>query len=316
MSANAAVLLSIATDQRTQYVADTLQSTMVRAEGLGRAVAGALTGAVSVGLCETGAGAVVGVRGAAWSLDQTATGLSQLWSGTPQQTLGGQFITSMAGNGLLGQTLNFAYDTAPPLVVGGVSSCLSETSIASTEVAQTSTLFDQYAAERLAFQNGWEGTAWEGAPIANSPAEVAAMEAPEPIAPIAEASAKGPEATLELALEIQGDVPLRAQTVSLMETAEGPTIATGGAEKGLTAEQQLLAESRGLLAADDFPGEHAEISGAGTAAQQGLVPTRGVTTNAMCSECQSALSSAAQQGGYKLELSADRQSFEFIKEGN
>src|SRR5690606_7560121 len=74
-------------------------------------------------------------------------------------------------------------------------------------------------------------------------------------------------ATRELADEIANVGPPRSrQTVSLIETREGPTIISGGATD-LTAAQKLLARERGLLVADDLPGFHAEITGVYTAGQ-------------------------------------------------
>jgi hypothetical protein len=97
----------------------------------------------------------------------------------------------------------------------------------------------------------------------------------------AEAAAEaGPKATLELAMEIQGSTPLSAQTVSLLETAEGPTL-VGAGEADLSAQQVALAQSRGLTptALEGFHAEQTVINGAG---ELGLTPTNGVATNNIC----------------------------------
>ena len=94
------------------------------------------------------------------------------------------------------------------------------------------------------------------------------------------AEAVGPKATLDLALEIQGSTPLSAQTVALLETAEGPTL-VGGGSADLSAEQIALAQSRGLTPTS-LPGFHAEQTVINGAGELGLTPTSGVATNNIC----------------------------------
>jgi hypothetical protein len=93
--------------------------TLVRIEGAGRIAAGVPTAVGSVAICDTGVGMAIGIPGAAWSTDQVSTGGYEIWTGKPRTTLGGAVITSLAGKGELGATLNVVYDTVPPLIVGG-----------------------------------------------------------------------------------------------------------------------------------------------------------------------------------------------------
>ena len=92
----------------------------VRLDGIGRVATAVPVAIASEAACDTGLGALVGVPGLGWSVDQGQTGLGELLNGQPQQTLGGQLISSMAGNGPVGTTLNVAYDVGPPLVLGGI----------------------------------------------------------------------------------------------------------------------------------------------------------------------------------------------------
>jgi hypothetical protein len=125
-------------------------------------------------------------------------------------------------------------------------------------------------------------------------------------------------ATLDLALEIQGNVPLWQQTVSLIETVEGPTIVAGGAVD-LSADQISLALNLGLLVSEPFEGAHAEITGLYSAGLNRLTPTRGVATNPMCNDgelnCVEQISQVSQNSGYDFLLSLDRKSFSFVPNG-
>ncbi|CAN5807352.1 hypothetical protein BH09MYX1_BH09MYX1_35040 [soil metagenome] len=91
---------------------------------------------------------------------------------------------------------------------------------------------------------------------------------------------RGPPATIDLAMKIQGDTPLSRQTIALLETAEGPTL-VGGGSADLTEAQIAVAEAHGLTptALPDFHAEQTVINGAG---EMGLTPTNGVATNNVC----------------------------------
>jgi hypothetical protein len=88
-------------------------------------------------------------------------------------------------------------------------------------------------------------------------------------------------ATLDLAMQVQGRVPLSAQTVTVLETAEGHTLVAGGAAD-LTAAQKSVAKRLGLTVVPDMPGFHAEETVINGAGQLGLTPTKGVVTNDVC----------------------------------
>jgi hypothetical protein len=98
--------------------------------------------------------------------------------------------------------------------------------------------------------------------------------------------ATGPAATRELAQHIANiaGYPMKyRRTITLLETREGPTLVAGGGSDLSPAQTQLAIEL-GLTPAPPLPGVHAErtaIYGAGTL---GLTPTRGVTTNSICSK--------------------------------
>jgi RHS repeat-associated protein len=93
-------------------------------------------------------------------------------------------------------------------------------------------------------------------------------------------AARGPAATLDLAMKIQGSTPLSAQSVALLETVEGPTLVGAGAGD-LTAEQVALARQFGLTPTT-LPGFHAEQTVINAAGELGLTPTNGVVTNNVC----------------------------------
>jgi hypothetical protein len=100
----------------------------------------------------------------------------------------------------------------------------------------------------------------------------------------AASAARGPAATRELAQQIANveRFPMNhRRTVSVLETAEGPTLVAGGATD-LSASQIAAAQKMGLTPVSPMPGFHAEktvITGAG---ELGLTPTKGVTTNIIC----------------------------------
>jgi hypothetical protein len=100
------------------------------------------------------------------------------------------------------------------------------------------------------------------------------------------ATAEGPAATLELAQEIAnvGSYPMRFRgTISLLETAEGPTLVAGGGTD-LSSAQIALAQKLGLTPITGL-GEHAEMTAISGARSLGLTPTSGVTTNNICPTC-------------------------------
>ena len=93
-------------------------------------------------------------------------------------------------------------------------------------------------------------------------------------------AARGPPATLELAMKIQGSTPLSRQTIALLETLQGPTL-VGGGTADLSAAQVQLARSHGLTPTV-LPNFHAEQTVINAAGEMGLTPTRGVATNNVC----------------------------------
>jgi RHS repeat-associated protein len=94
--------------------------------------------------------------------------------------------------------------------------------------------------------------------------------------------ARGPAASLNLAMQIQGNIPLSAQSVTLLETQEGPTLVAAGASD-LTLAQKVLAEEMGLTVVSKVIGDHAEQSVIEAAAALNYTPTIGVVTNDVCS---------------------------------
>jgi hypothetical protein len=119
-----------------------------------------------------------------------------------------------------------------------------------------------------------------------------------------------------LGTAIQGKVPLSSQTVVLITTEEGTTIAAAGA-RDLTPAQIQLAKTHGFLIADEFPGAHGEITALYTTGKKRFTPTGGVATNKVCSSgtanCMIQISEMARRGGFALELSADGRAFRFVK---
>jgi hypothetical protein len=83
---------------------------------------------------------------------------------------------------------------------------------------------------------------------------------------------------------VAGSTPPWAQTIALLETAEGPTLVAGGASD-LSASQAALAERLGLTVANAMPGFDAEITLINSAGEMSLTPTTGVATNIVCPSC-------------------------------
>jgi hypothetical protein len=120
-----------------------------------------------------------------------------------------------------------------------------------------------------------------------------------------------PAATLQLAQQIQGNVPLSAQTVVILETT-GPTIVTASGS-GLTAQQVAAATQLGLTPGASLgAGSHAEDAAMFTAGELGFTPTTGVSTNPICASCASMMSGAASGGGLTLIISNGGKSFSFV----
>ena len=103
--------------------------------------------------------------------------------------------------------------------------------------------------------------------------------------PRAQPSTRGPRATRQLAQEIANveSVPMSFnRTVTVLETAEGPTIVAGGASD-LSSAQAAAARRLGLTPAPPMPGFHAEKTAISAAGELGLTPTRGAASNTICS---------------------------------
>jgi hypothetical protein len=98
------------------------------------------------------------------------------------------------------------------------------------------------------------------------------------------AATKGPAATLEVAQQVaRSGGGGWWRTVTVVETAEGPTLVGGGASD-LTLAQKEVARQLGLTVVEDLPGAHAEVTVLQHAAKAGLTPTSGVSTNIVCQE--------------------------------
>lgn len=96
---------------------------------------------------------------------------------------------------------------------------------------------------------------------------------------------KGPPATLESAIEIYGLQGNRQQTVTLLETNQGPTFI--GAQPDLTPAQVRAAVEKGFVPSLDLPGVHGEGTTVNTAEQLGFEPKSGVSSSAVCPQCKS-----------------------------
>lgn len=148
---------------------------------------------------------------------------------------------------------------------------------------------------------GGSNVVLRGAPVVVATEGAAAVEAP--------LVARGPAATRELATEIANveTLPMNVKrTVVVIETAEGPTIVAGGASD-LSAAQIAAARAKGLTPVPAMPGAHAEVTGVFGAGELGLTPTRGVTTNVICSGPGGCRSFIEQLGGRVTS----KRSFEF-----
>lgn len=71
------------------------------------------------------------------------------------------------------------------------------------------------------------------------------------------------------------------RTVTVLETAEGPTLVAGGASD-LSAAQIDAARGLGLSPTPPMPGFHAERTAIAGAGATGLTPARGATRNVIC----------------------------------
>jgi RHS repeat-associated protein len=99
------------------------------------------------------------------------------------------------------------------------------------------------------------------------------------------AAARGPAATRQLAQQIANveRIPMRFnRTVTVLETAEGPTLVAGGASD-LSAAQIAAARRLGLTPTSPLRGLHAEKTAIAGAGELGLTPTKGATSTIICS---------------------------------
>jgi hypothetical protein len=71
------------------------------------------------------------------------------------------------------------------------------------------------------------------------------------------------------------------RTITVLETAEGPTLVAGGASD-LSAAQIAAARRLGLTPVPQMPGFHAEKTAIAGAGELGLTPTRGATSTIIC----------------------------------
>jgi RHS repeat-associated protein len=97
---------------------------------------------------------------------------------------------------------------------------------------------------------------------------------------------KGPPASRELAQSVANveKFPMRfKRTVAVLETREGPTLVSGGASD-LSMAQEEFARKLGLTPAPRMPGHHAEPTAIYGAGDLGLTPTRGATSNQICTK--------------------------------
>jgi hypothetical protein len=124
---------------------------------------------------------------------------------------------------------------------------------------------------------------------------------------------KTPPTPKDLALELKAAAPPNLpQTINVINTEGGPTIVTTGGVP-LTKEQLAIADFRELVIGDFAKGFDAEPMGLYTAGRLGVVPTKGYSTNIMCSHCQWQVPDLANQGGYNFILSQDERSYCFVK---
>jgi len=104
--------------------------------------------------------------------------------------------------------------------------------------------------------------------------------------------------------------PPKAQTVNVLATKEGAHIVTAGGQP-LTAAQKKIVAKRGGTVGPHAKGFDAEPMGLEKAGELGHTPTGGAVTNKMCKHCEAQVSSQAEAGGYKLNLSKDKKSYTF-----
>jgi hypothetical protein len=119
-----------------------------------------------------------------------------------------------------------------------------------------------------------------------------------------------------LALQIQGQVPLSAQTVCVLGTEEGPVIAAGG-EEPLNPQQIKVAQKLGCITPPPSDVQlHAEMEAVWTAGELGLTPTEGWTSNKTCEtgeeNCVSQLNGILPPG-WQLLRTPDGYGFSFQK---
>jgi hypothetical protein len=88
-----------------------IQTTKAEVEGTNRIIGG-------VGVAVTMPALAPAIEGGLtwWTWDQLFSGIGEVTSGQKQNSVGGQAIQSVAGNGTIGKTLTTVYDSAPPLI--------------------------------------------------------------------------------------------------------------------------------------------------------------------------------------------------------
>ena len=117
-------------------------------------------------------------------------------------------------------------------------------------------------------------------------------------------------------IQAVGGKPPSAQTVFILASETGETMAAAGGID-LTDAQKALARKHGHLIAKDFPTAHGEITALSSAGPKNLVPLGGVATNIVCHKgpgnCLEQISRMAARGGYGVQLSPDGRAFRFVK---
>lgn len=81
------------------------------------------------------------------------------------------------------------------------------------------------------------------------------------------------------------------RTVTAVDTGEGTRVVAGGASD-LSAKQKEVARQRGLVVADDSPGDHAETTAIMHIGRNGGTVDRGTTTNNICGDCRNDIENA------------------------
>jgi hypothetical protein len=239
-------------------------------------------------------------------IDTTYSGLEQLWSGEDSRTWTSTNLIqpSLQGCGVSqasAERWSEVIDGGIGIVFTlGATAVTNSTRLGATIARMTGTLA---MPGETALQVASRASALRAVQYASSGVKVAGVRSAIPTA------------TRDLALRIQGNVPLGAQTVNLTATAEGPVIVTATG-RGLGAAQANLARELGLTPGVALgEGFDAETNAMYTAGQLGLTPTGGVTTNAMCGHCVGQIGRMAGKGGWQLRLADGGKTYTFVKVG-